>query len=859
MTRRRIILGLFLMSLVASNVYRALQAKHHSDIEVAARGMQSVSVQLESEAPVTIAYRVYGDADAPVVIALHGSPAASGFATVAPALADDFRVLVPHLPGFGASTPRIPDYSIAAHAVYVQHFMNALNIPSAHFIGYSMGSGVALSLYDLQPERVKSLTLLSAIGVQELEMFGNYHLNHVVHGAQLAGLWLLENALPHFGLLDRAMLNTRYARNFYDTDQRPLRAILERFEPPLLILHGDRDPLVPYAAALEHERIVPQSRLVTFDGGHGLNYRARPPVNPALLQFLRDAQNALAPNRSKASATRLARAAEPLSDHVQVSLSGLALILALITLCVSTLISEDATCIAAGLLVAGGIIEFWPAAIACLIGIYLGDAMLFFAGRHLGAPALSRAPLRWFVSADGLESGKAWFAKRGPATIVISRFVPGTRLPTYLAAGALGQGFVRFSLWFLLASILWTPALVAISATAGSAVGAHFDQFSTYALPVLLAVIVSMMIVLRVVLPLATYRGRRLMLGRWRRLTRWEFWPRWAFYPPLVVYILYLGVRYRSPTLFTAANPAMPHGGVMGESKRDILEALSAHSVKFVATTATLPEGDARQRMHFVSEFMQRHDLSWPVVLKPDVGERGSDVRIANAEDDVAAYLEQHSADTLVQAFAPGQEFGVFYVRLPDDEHGRIFAITDKRPPQVTGDGLRDLEQLILDDERAVCMAPTIMRRQGAALHEVPAAGEIVTLVDVGTHSQGCVFLDGDWIRSPELAQVIDEISRDYEGFYFGRYDIRTPNIDDFRRGENFKIVELNGVTSEATNIYDPKNSLFKAYKVLAQQWRLAFEIGRRNRDRGAPVTSVSALARSILATRRADGAPSDN
>jgi hypothetical protein len=56
------------------------------------------------------------------------------------------------------------------------------------------------------------------------------------------------------------------------------------------------------------------------------------------------------------------------------------------------------------------------------------------------------------------------------------------------------------------------------------------------------------------------------------------------------------------------------------------------------------------------------------------------------------------------------------------------------------------------------------------------------------------------------------------------------------------KIVELNGVTSEATHIYDPKFSLFDAYRVLFQQWRIAFEIGDLNRARGIRPASVGDL-----------------
>ena len=66
--------------------------------------------------------------------------------------------------------------------------------------------------------------------------------------------------------------------------------------------------------------------------------------------------------------------------------------------------------------------------------------------------------------------------------------------------------------------------------------------------------------------------------------------------------------------------------------------------------------------------------------------------------------------------------------------------------------------------------------------------------------------------------------------------------------GSNLKIIELNGVTSEATHIYDPKLSLFDAYRVLFRQWRIAFEIGDLNRGRGIRPASGGEL---LDATRR--------
>lgn len=321
----------------------------------------------------------------------------------------------------------------------------------------------------------------------------------------------------------------------------------------------------------------------------------------------------------------------------------------------------------------------------------------------------------------------------------------------------------------------------------------------------------------------------------------------WRFYPPIVLYVLYLGVRYRSFTLFTAANPGIDLGGIVGESKTDILSRLSAHS-SYVATFAAIEPGkNTAQRVDQVTQFMEEASLTYPIILKPDMGERGKEVAKVHNVQEVSAYLQSHTTPTIAQAYAPGHEFGVFYYRYPDASEGKLFSITDKQFPRVTGNGKHNLRRLIMDDDRAVCMAKHYFKANQERLFEVPAAGEEVKLIDIGTHSRGSVFLDGSAVETPALAAAMDKISKSFEGFYFGRFDIRTPSIEDFRRGENFKIVELNGVTSEATHIYDPKHSLFEAYRILRAQWRIAFEIGDQNRQRGIkPASLITVLGRIL-------------
>src|SRR5262249_41701973 len=143
-----------------------------------------------------------------------------------------------------------------------------VGIERVHVVGFSMGGGVALNFADLAPHRIASLTMLSAVGVQEMELLGDYRLNHGLHGLQLAGLWLLREGLPHMGWLDNARFGVSYARNFYDSDQRPLRQVLLRYQGPMLIVHGRRDIRVPVEAALEHHRLVPQSELYLIEDNH---------------------------------------------------------------------------------------------------------------------------------------------------------------------------------------------------------------------------------------------------------------------------------------------------------------------------------------------------------------------------------------------------------------------------------------------------------------------------------------------------------------------------------------------------------------------------------------------------------------
>lgn len=339
-------------------------------------------------------------------------------------------------------------------------------------------------------------------------------------------------------------------------------------------------------------------------------------------------------------------------------------------------------------------------------------------------------------------------------------------------------------------------------------------------------------------------RLRARLVARVSRLWRWEFWPSWLFYLPLLPWIAYLAVRHRGLMTPTAANPGIPHGGIVGESKYQILSRLPPDAI---IPTALISPGPADERAARLADAIQQQGWSFPLILKPDVGERGAGLRSVNSLDEATAVIARFGGALLAQVYHPGPfEAGIFYYRMPPDGPGRIFSITDKVMPVVDGDGASTVEALIWRHPRLRMQARTFLSRLGDRATRVLPRGERLTLAVAGNHCQGTLFRDGSHLVTPALEAAIDRIARHFDGFYFGRFDVRYSDVDAFKAGRDLSIIELNGVTSESTNIYDPTWSIFRAYGVLARQWQLLFEIGERNRRAGHPATRVGTLWREL-------------
>jgi len=327
-------------------------------------------------------------------------------------------------------------------------------------------------------------------------------------------------------------------------------------------------------------------------------------------------------------------------------------------------------------------------------------------------------------------------------------------------------------------------------------------------------------------------------------ISGFEFWPGWFFYLPMVLQWIALGIRHGDFSLPTAANPNIETGGLCGESKTSILDQVGTAQRGVLARYVRLsaPDIDGAERA------MAAHGLSYPVVVKPDIGCNGTGVRLVRTRTDVAAYLAEFPAGLSVMiqrlATSPG-EAGIFYVRPPGEARGRITSLTLKFAPSVTGDGRSTIRDLILADPRMGRVPDLYLPRLGDRQHDMLRRGEEFQPVFVGNHCKGSVFVDGQEHITPALTRRMEAIAGAIPEFHFGRFDVRYDTLAGLRRGEGFTIIEINGVGSEATHVWDARTSLWRAWADELAHFGAAFAIGAANRRRGFRSSGLVAMFRA--------------
>ncbi len=343
-------------------------------------------------------------------------------------------------------------------------------------------------------------------------------------------------------------------------------------------------------------------------------------------------------------------------------------------------------------------------------------------------------------------------------------------------------------------------------------------------------------------------RSIKMYIYYFLRWKNYEYWSPYFFYFPIVGVFLYNILRCRSIGAVLYANPQVPFGGLANKTKSQMEDQIAYLSKEVILKSSVLKSGPASQRLKFLQKWLSETKNSYPLVFKPDQGQRGLGVKVIHDEDQAQEYIRKNNTDVYVQEYCSYEnELGLFYIHEPNKQKGFIFSTTHKIFPSVVGNGICSTADLILADSRARYQSFIYREQLGDNWLSVPKDGERVQLTKYGNHSRGAIFEDGSSLLGKECIQSFIELFEKIPHFYIGRFDIRYENRESLLKNKNFKIIELNGAGSEATHIYDSKMSLFGAYKVLFLQWRYVFNIGNYNRKQSSNKKSIFVFLKYLL------------
>lgn len=312
------------------------------------------------------------------------------------------------------------------------------------------------------------------------------------------------------------------------------------------------------------------------------------------------------------------------------------------------------------------------------------------------------------------------------------------------------------------------------------------------------------------------------------RLFHWEYWSFTAVYIWIYPIWIFLCLRARSFFFFAASNPSIKNGGFLNESKKDIARIIPVH---FHPKTVFF---DLPVNADIVIQQLHTAGMRFPLIGKPNVGGRGRGIKALRDENDVREYVNAAFLDFHIQEYVPYKnEVGIFYSRMPGDKKGKVSGIVRKEFLSVTGNGKSTIRELLLQDKRSIMYLDSLKNKQVDLLDVVLPGGERQIVSPYGNHARGSKFLDDTHLADEQLNTTFDTICQQIPDFYFGRLDVRYDTWEAFKEGKNFAIIEVNGAGSEPTHMYDPRHSLFFAWREIVRHWILLFKISRANHKRG--------------------------
>jgi len=315
----------------------------------------------------------------------------------------------------------------------------------------------------------------------------------------------------------------------------------------------------------------------------------------------------------------------------------------------------------------------------------------------------------------------------------------------------------------------------------------------------------------------------------------------WAANFPVVLMVGFFALRARRPFFFSAVNPVIETGGMWGESKFNILRRMPE---SHVPPTIFVKKGTGFQA---VVQRMQEVGLSdFPVIAKPDVGERGLLVTKIKHLEELREFMANNPINFLIQGFVEMPlELAVMCHRLPDSTSAKVTSICVKETLKVTGDGHSTIQQLMAQSERASLQIGRFEAERPELLRQILPKNQSLELEPIGNHCRGTMFLNGNGHIDDQLTEVFEAVLSQMDGIHYGRFDMKCHSIEHLRQTGEFKAVEFNGIGAEPAHIYDPSYPVWKKYRDIYQHWKVIYQIYKiQNANNIAPMTLKEGIER---------------
>ena len=308
----------------------------------------------------------------------------------------------------------------------------------------------------------------------------------------------------------------------------------------------------------------------------------------------------------------------------------------------------------------------------------------------------------------------------------------------------------------------------------------------------------------------------------------WEAWPFKLLYAPIAPAWCWYMIRSRAFWFFTPSNPKLTFGGMEGEPKKEMYDLLPKEW--YPATFNVSPGED----FILIEEKLAEHGISYPLIVKPEVGGQGILLRKLDSVVELKHYHSLMPFEYIVQEMVHyPMEVSVFYIRHPGEQKGMVTGFLHKIPLQVIGDGAHTLEELILNHPKGKNRVGELYSRNRERWHEILADGEKYMLSYAANHNRGAKFVDLKEHIDERLVNIFDKISHGINDFFYGRYDIMCTSIEDLKNQKNFTILEYNGCGAEPNHFYDTGYTLGGAYKEILKHWKALYHISMYNQQQG--------------------------